>query len=102
MAIPMLRSERNRPERLQALQRVRDWTCARFELGADDVVTVAEVNCTLPGCPPLETVIAFWTGGRRHHTKVFKPVAEVIEDDLPPRWMKNAIAVPDDYECTCC
>lgn len=102
MAIPMFRSERNRPERLRALQRVRDWTCARFELGGDDTVTVAEVTCTVPGCPPLETVIAFWSGGRRHHTKVFKPVAEVVEDDLPPRWMKNAIAVPDDFECTCC
>ena len=29
-------------------------------------------------------------------------VAEVAEDDLPPRWMKAAIAVPDDFECTCC
>lgn len=101
MAIAMLRSERYRPERQQALERVREWTRARFEL-SDEAITVAEVACTLPGCPPLETVIAFWSGGRRHHTKVFKPVTEVVEDDLPPRWMKNAIAVPDDFECTCC
>jgi hypothetical protein len=86
MAIAMLRSERNRPERQQALERVREWTRARFEL-SDEAITVAEVACTLPGCPPLET---------------FKPVTEVLEDDLPPRWMKNAIAVPDDFECTCC
>ena len=22
---------------------------------------VAEVACAVPGCPPLETVVAFWT-----------------------------------------
>ena len=57
----------------------------------------------LPGCPPLETVIAFWTeGDRRHHFKVFKPVAEVVLDDLPPAWMKDALAVPEGFECDCC
>jgi nitrate reductase delta subunit len=39
---------------------------------------------------------------RRHHFKVFKPVAEVSPDDLPPRWYKGALAVPDDFECSCC
>ena len=98
----MLRSVRDRPERQQALDRVREWTRERFELGEDSAILVAEVACAVPGCPPLETVIAFWSGERRHHTKVFKPVADVVEDDLPPRWMKDAIAVPDDFECTCC
>ena len=101
MAITMLRSERNRPERLQALERVREWVRERFELG-DGAITVAEVACALPGCPPLETVIAFWSNERRHHYKVFKPVREVVEDDLPPRWFVGALAVPDDFECGCC
>jgi nitrate reductase delta subunit len=47
-------------------------------------------------------VIAFWFGERRHHFKVFKPVAEVTEEDLPPRWYLPALAVPDDFECSCC
>jgi hypothetical protein len=29
-------------------------------------------------------------------------VAEVTDDDLPPRWLKPALAVPDDFECECC
>jgi hypothetical protein len=34
--------------------------------------------------------------------KVFKPLAEVSEDDLPPWWMKSAL-IHDDYaECSCC
>jgi len=80
---------------------VREWVRERFTLG-DAAILVAEVACAVPGCPPVETVIAFWSEERRHHFKVFKPVAEVVTDDLPPRWYKNALAVPDDFECTCC
>jgi hypothetical protein len=91
------------PEHAAALDRVREWTRARFKLADDAAIMVAEVVCTLPGCPPLETVIAFWTeGDRRHHFKVFKPVAEVTCDDLPPAWLKDALAVPEGFECDCC
>jgi nitrate reductase delta subunit len=85
-----------------ALARVREWARARFGLANEETVMVAEVACALPGCPPLETVIAFWSNGRRYHLKVFKPVLEVVETDLPPGWLKPAFAVPDDFECTCC
>jgi nitrate reductase delta subunit len=90
------------PQHREALDRVRKWTRERFDLGEDTAILVAEVACTVPGCPPLETVIAFWSNERRHHHKVFKPVADVIEDDLPPRWFISALAVPDDFECDCC
>ncbi|MDB5507636.1 MAG: nitrate reductase molybdenum cofactor assembly chaperone [Hyphomicrobiales bacterium] len=86
-----------------ALARVKDWTRARFRLSDDDVVMVAEVECALPGCPPLETVLAFWTDdGQRRHYKFFKPVEQVVEDDLPPSWMKNALIVPEGMGCDCC
>ena len=74
---------------------------ARFSLG-EGAILVAEVACAVPGCPPIETVIAFWSDERRHHFKVFKPVAEVTEQDLPPYWMKRALAVSDDFQCECC
>ena len=89
-------------EHREALDRVREWTRTRFALGDAAAILVAEVTCAVPGCPPLETVIAFWSGERRHHYKVFKPVGEVVEDDLPPRWFMGALAVPDDLECDCC
>ena len=83
----------------QVVLRVRE----RFRLAPEDAVLVTEVECGLPGCPPLETVIAFWTAAdRRHHLKVFKPVAEVCADDLPPWWMKEALAVPPGFEADCC
>jgi hypothetical protein len=90
------------PDHLVALDRVREWSRTRFKLADDTAILVAELACALPGCPPLETVIAFWSEERRHHFKIFKPVAEVTSDDLPPGWLKPALAVPDDFECTCC
>ena len=86
----------------QALERVRDWTRERFGLAADVPLLVTQVACLQPGCPPLETVVAFWTAAdRRHHFKVFKPVAQVQPDDLPYSWMKDALVVPDGFSCNC-
>ena len=87
----------------EAVRRVKAWTRARFGLPADAVILVTEVACGLPGCPPLEMVVAFWTeGDRRHQFKVFKPVTEVVEDDLPPTWMKNALIVDEMLGSECC
>ena len=88
---------------LQALDRIRDWTRERFSLDPDSVMLVTEVACAVPGCPPLETVVAFWTeGNRRHHFKIFKPAADVTPGDLPYAWMKDGLVVPDGYSCDCC
>ena len=32
----------------------------------------------------------------------FKPVTQVVDDDLPPSWMKNALIVPEDFGAECC
>jgi hypothetical protein len=94
---------RKGPAHREALERVRAWTRARFGLPVDDVILVSELACALPGCPPLETVVAFWTEtDTRHHFKIFKPVAEVVADDLPPAWLKGALAVPEGGDCECC
>ena len=87
----------------QALDRVRDWTRARFSLHEDALILVVEAQPKLPGFPPRETVIWFWSdASTRHHFKLFKPAAEVSEDELPPYWMKNALIVPEGMSCDCC
>ena len=101
MTVLMLQFAKKSPEHTAALDRVRESVRARFALG-DAAILVAEVACAVPGCPPIETVIAFWSAERRHHFKLFKPVAEVTDADLPPYWMKRALAVSDDFQCECC
>jgi hypothetical protein len=85
-----------------AIARVRDWVRERFNLPYDAAIMVSEVTCNLPGCPPLETVIAFWENETRHHFKLFKPVAEVTSDNLPYAWMKESLIVPEGFGCECC
>ena len=98
----MFASVKKNPERLRALDRVEEWTRERFKLSQGTVISVSQVACTLPGCAPVETVVMFWIAERRHHFKVFKPVQEVVRDDLPPAWLKDALAVPEGFECDCC
>jgi nitrate reductase delta subunit len=89
--------------RIEALGRVKEWTRGRFTLPATATILVSEMACALPGCPPLETHVLFLTpGGRRHHFKVFKPVTEVVADDLPYAWLKDALVLPDGAGCDCC
>ncbi len=85
-----------------ATDRVRAWTQVRFTLTDDETVMVSEIACTVPGCPPIETHVVFWTALGRHHFKVFKPLAAVVEDDLPPAFMKNGLIWAEGIECSCC
>jgi hypothetical protein len=86
-----------------ALAQIKGWTRARFALGEDVAVSVAELDCTTPGCPPVDTVVAFWTAPeRRHHFRIFKRAIEVVEDDLPPSWMKDRLVADEVFGCPCC
>ncbi len=93
----MFASVRKGPERLQAVDRVGQWTRERFGLPKEAAISVAEVACTLPGCAPLETAVMFW-----NQFKLFKPVAEVLVDDLPFAWLREALAVQEGVGWDCC
>ena len=99
----MLGTARKTTEQREALERIKAWTRARFALPDDVAIVVAELVCGLPGCPPLETVVAFWTAdGTRHRFKLFKPVTDVDENDVPYAWLLDALAAPDGYDTECC
>jgi nitrate reductase delta subunit len=99
----MLGTFQKSPMHLAAVERVQRWTRERFSLAADTVIIAAEIACQVPGCPPIETVIAFWTGeGTRYRFKIFKPVADVVEDDLPVFWLLPSLIDYGDLGCDCC
>ena len=87
----------------EAFRRVREWTRSRFTLPDAATVLVSEMACALPGCPPIETHVLFVPpGGKRHHYKVFKPVGEVVPEDLPFAWLKDTLVLPEGAGCDCC
>ena len=98
----MFASARKSPERLSLVERLTEWTRERFDLPREGAVSVSEIACPLPGCPPLETVVTFWVADQRYQFKVFKSLAEVAPDDVPYAWLKEALAVCEDFDCGCC
>ena len=99
----MLAPSRKEPGRLEAASRLKAWTRSRFSLAADTTVLVTEIESAQAGFPPVSTVVAFWTAERKHyHWRIFKPLGEVVEDDLPPAWYKSALEVDAAVQCGCC
>lgn len=95
--------ERPGAARAEAVERIKSWTRARFALRDEDLVLVNEEATREPGFPPVETHVGFWSAdGTRHRYRVFRPVEEVQESDLPPAWMKERLAADPGFECSCC
>ena len=85
-------------ENLEHLERVEACVRAHFALTQGDLVLVAEDPGRLPGYPPLQTTVLFWSQDVRHRFVVFKPVAKVAESDLPVVWLLPAL-VDNGGEC---
>ena len=80
---------------------VQQWARTRFRLPADSPVGVAEVRCTVPGCPPLETALSFWSeDGRRHQVRLLKEVAAVERSDIA--WLIGSLDDHDGGVWECC
>ncbi|HXJ00469.1 MAG TPA: hypothetical protein VNH44_04555 [Micropepsaceae bacterium] len=97
----LLGEDRPNSDFLAALEDVQGWTRRRFRLAPEAAVLVSEVACRLPGCPPLETVVAFWTDNdKRHQFKLYKPLAQVIYDDIG--WLIGSPTSHDGSAWDCC
>jgi hypothetical protein len=69
--------------RSAAIRELKATARVLFEAGEDDAVVVNELQCTEPGCPPIETVVALLRAGTApRQVKVHKPAVQVTEDDL--------------------
>jgi hypothetical protein len=99
----MLAPFKKGPDRAGAASRIKAWTRARFALPNETTIFVTELQNATPGFPPLSTVVSFWTAEQKHyHFRVFKPLEAVVEDDIPPSWYREALAVTAGVECGCC
>jgi len=97
----MLNSTQPSSDVLAAIEQVASWTRTRFRLDTLAAVLVSEVVCRLPGCPPLETVVAFWTADdKRHQFKLFKPLSEVRYDDIG--WLMGSPSAHESANWDCC
>nr|WP_232372714.1 hypothetical protein [Acuticoccus mangrovi] len=62
---------------------VKGWVAERFGLSEADLLTIAELACHEPGCPPIETVVTVHghDGGDRIW-RIHKSLAEIDAGDI--------------------
>jgi hypothetical protein len=62
---------------------IKTWVSKQLGLGENDLVSVAELTCHEPDCPPVETVVTVHhDGGERGSWKIHKPISEVSRSDI--------------------
>ncbi|HZZ91496.1 MAG TPA: hypothetical protein VFE23_02985 [Usitatibacter sp.] len=90
-------------QRAASVEQLKAWTRERFALRDEDTILVNEEASREPGFPPIETHVGFWTAdGTRHRFRVFRPIEQVNEGDIPPAWMKDTLAGDPGFQCSCC
>lgn len=93
---------RKRAVSVQALDRldeIEHWIRQTYALDPRDIVLVNEDRTRLPGYPESETRAVFWKGDDRYQLRVFKPVHEVVEADLPPAFLLSTLRDDGDFDC---
>ena len=63
------------------LKQLKSWVYQTLALDESIHVSISQLTCTEPGCPPLETVIAVMTQPPKTY-KIHQPTAEIDQDDV--------------------
>lgn len=61
---------------------IKQWTRELLDLPAETVVSVNELVCHVPGCPPKETVVLIMQGRKTDQVSVHKAILTVTREDL--------------------
>jgi hypothetical protein len=66
----------------EALSRIKAWTKAAIADG-EPTISVTELACPEPGCPPRETIIlVMWADTAAWKLRIHKSMADVTRDDV--------------------
>lgn len=63
------------------IQQIKSWVYRILEVDAGVPISISQLACHEPGCPPLETVIAVMTQPIQQY-KIHKAVNEIDEVDI--------------------
>lgn len=73
---------RNGPSVISSARAIKSWARELLALPGEAVVSVSELACHVPGCPPKETVILVMQGTETVQASVHKPMEDVTENDV--------------------
>jgi len=73
----------NRSRSPDIARQLKIWVAQHFDVGEDGFVSVMELKCSVPDCPPAETVLlAFRGDGATFEGRVHAALQDVRETDI--------------------
>ena len=68
---------------LEAIQNLKNYFIKIYQIPESTILSIAELNCHEPDCPPTETVITSRSiDGTTKNWKIHKPIEEISEKDV--------------------
>jgi hypothetical protein len=77
----------------EAIQRLKAWSYAALNLSPDVPISISQLQCHEPGCPPIETVIAVMT----QPTQTYK--IHAAAGDITQTQVVEALQAGDGHTC---
>ena len=81
--------DRKRPDGV-AVRRIKALVSDCLQLNETTLISVMELNCPEPGCPPNETVItARYPDGSMRDWRIANPVSQIEDEDVKAEFGLN-------------
>ena len=63
------------------IQQIKDWTHQILDIDSEILISINQLQCHEPNCPPVETVIVIMTSPPQQY-KIHKPLSEIAKLDI--------------------
>ena len=65
----------------EKINQIKQWIYQALQIDDEISISLSQLQCTEPGCPPIETVINIMTNPVNQH-KIHKSIAEIEYTDI--------------------
>jgi len=66
---------------IEQIRKIKDWLYKTLSIDKGVHISLSQLSCTEPDCPPVETVIAVMLNPAQQY-KIHKPIAEIEYIDI--------------------
>ena len=65
----------------EKLQQIKHWAYQQLQIDPTISISISQLQCHEPDCPPIETVIAVMTNPPKQY-KIHKSASQITEEDI--------------------
>jgi hypothetical protein len=73
--------QQSQPTNSQQIQQIKQWVYQALDINEEIPISLSQLQCTEPGCPPIETVINVMDHPIQKY-KIHKSMAEIEYADI--------------------